>query len=116
MEMSVSRQAPAFLATVTGMTGPCPAAVGTDQTAALAILNGEACTPLPAGLLEAVVIGANPAGTIPPGCYIRAGAIDITASGVVTLNGNGVYIFRSTGGAVTTGATSRLADSRKGIT
>lgn len=99
---------PAFPATVTGTTGPCPAAAGTDQTAALAILNGQACTPLPAGPLEAVVIGTNPAGTIPPGCYTRAGAIDITASGIVTLNGNGVYIFRSTGGAVTTGATSRV--------
>ena len=99
---------PVFPATVTGTTGPCPAAAGTDQTAALAILNGQACTPLPAGPLEAVVIGTNPAGTIPPGCYTRAGAIDITASGIVTLNGNGVYIFRSTGGAVTTGATSRI--------
>ena len=99
---------PAFPATVTGTTGPCPAAAGADQTAALAILNGQACTPLPAGPLEAVVIGTNPAGTIPPGCYTRAGAIDITASGIVTLNGNGVYIFRSTGGAVTTGATSQV--------
>ena len=99
---------PAFAATVTGTTGPCPVAVGADQTAALAILNGQTCTPLPAGPLEAVVIGTNPAGTIPPGCYTRTGAIDITASGIVTLNGNGVYIFRSTGGAVTTGATSRV--------
>ena len=99
---------PAFPATVTGTTGACPAAAGTDQAAALATLNGQACTPLPAGPLEAVVIGANPPGTIPPGCYTRAGAIDITASGIVTLNGNGVYIFRSTGGAVTTGATSRI--------
>ena len=46
--------------------------------------------------------GGGPPGIIPPGCYFRAGAIDITANGVVILNGNGVYIFRSTGGAVTT--------------
>jgi hypothetical protein len=45
---------------------------------------------------------------IPPGCYFRAGAIDITANGLVTLSGNGVYIFRSTGGAVTTGANSQV--------
>jgi hypothetical protein len=99
---------PAFPATVSGTTGPCPAAAGPDQLAALAILNSQPCVPLPAGPLEAVIIGANPAGTIPPGCYFRAGAIDVTASGVVTLSGNGVYIFRSTGGAVTTGANSRI--------
>ena len=99
---------PAFPAVVTGTTGPCPAAAGTDQSGALAILNGQACTALPAGPLEAVVIGTNPPGVIPPGCYFRAGAIDITANGIVTLNGNGVYIFRSTGGAITTGANSSV--------
>ena len=100
---------PAFPATVSGTTGPCPGAAGTDQSGALAILNGQACVSLPAGPLEAVIIGTNPPGVIPPGCYFRAGAIDITANGVVTLNGNGVYIFRSTGGAVTTGANSTVA-------
>lgn len=97
---------PFFPATVTGTTGACPAAAGTDQLAALAIINGQACTPLPAGNLDTVVIGANPPGTIPPGCYERAGAIDITVNGIVTLNGNGVYIFKSTAGALTTGANS----------
>ena len=100
---------PAVPATVSGTTGPCPAAAGTDQSGALAILNGQACTPLPAGPLEAVIIGTNPPGVIPPGCYFRSGAIDITANGLVTLNGNGVYIFRSTGGAITTGANSTVA-------
>ena len=99
---------PAFPAVVTGTTGPCPAAAGTDQSGALAIINGQACTALPAGPLEAVIIGTNPPGVIPPGCYFRAGAIDITANGIVTLNGNGVYIFRSTGGAITTGANSTV--------
>lgn len=99
---------PATAATVSGTTGACPATAGTDQLAALAILNGQACSPLPAGPLEAIVVGANSPGTIPPGCYFRAGAIDITANGIVTLNGNGIYIFRSTGGAVTTGANSRI--------
>ena len=77
--------------------------------AALAILNGQACTPLPVGVpLDAVVIGGNPPGTFSPGCYFRAGALDITASTTVTLNGAGVYIFRSTGGALTTGANSHV--------
>jgi hypothetical protein len=97
---------PAFPATVSGTTGACPAAAGTDQLAALAILNGQPCATLPAGPLEAVVIGANPPGTIPPGCYTSTGAINVTANGIVTLNGNGVYIFRSSGGAVTAGANS----------
>ena len=103
--------APAVVPAVPGPGGqdiPCAPGTGLDQLAALANLNGQLCTVLPAGPLEAVVIGANPAGTIPPGCYFRAGAIDITAGGIVRLNGNGVYIFRSTGGAVTTGANSQV--------
>lgn len=99
---------PAVAATVSGTTGPCPASAGTDQSGALAIINGQTCTALPAGNLDTVVIGANPPGVIPPGCYFRAGAINITANGIVTLSGDGVYIFRSTGGAVTTGANSQV--------
>lgn len=98
---------PAVPATVSGTTGACPAAAGPDQLAALAILNSQPCAVLPGGPLESVVIGTNPPGVIPPGCYFRAGAIDITANGVVTLTGNGVYIFR-TAGAVTTGANSSI--------
>ncbi len=98
---------PAVSASVTGTTGSCPVAAGPDQLAALAVINSQPCTPLPAGPLESVVIGTNPPGVIPPGCYFRAGAIDIVANGTVTLNGNGVFIFR-TNGAVTTGANSRF--------
>jgi len=36
------------------------------------------------------------------------GAMNISANGIVTLNGNGVYVFRSTGGAITTGANSAI--------
>jgi len=94
---------------VNGTSGACPAAAGGDQLAALAILNGQSCTPLPVGVpLDAVVIGSNPPGTFPPDCYFRAGALDITASTTVTLNGPGIYIFRSTGGALTTGADSQV--------
>ena len=90
-------------------TTPCSPGTGGAQSFALAILNGQPCTPLPIGVpLDAVVIGSNPPGTFSPGCYFRAGAIDITASTTVTLSGAGVYIFRSTGGALTTGADSQV--------
>ena len=99
---------PAVTPTILGTSGACPASAGPDQTGALAILNGQPCTTLPAGNLDAVVIGANPPGVIPPGCYERVGAINITTGATVTLNGAGVYVFRSSGGAVTTGANSNV--------
>jgi hypothetical protein len=95
---------------ITGTTvTPCPPAVGSDQGLALANLNGQPCTSLGAGAvaLNAVVIGFNPPGTIPPGCYSSGGAMNITVSTVVTLNGAGVYIFRP-GGALNTGADSHV--------
>ena len=85
---------------------PCPPVTGTDQLASLFTLNNQPCTPLGVGPLEGISIGGGPAGHFPPGCYSRAGALDITANGIVTLDGAGVYIFKSTGGAVTTGANS----------
>ena len=90
-------------------TTPCPPQTGIDQGAALANLLGQACTSLGAGAitLDSVVIGANPPGTIPPGCYSSGGAMNITATTNVTLNGNGVYIFRP-GGALNTGANSQV--------
>lgn len=97
--------------TMTGTTVvPCPAlTVGLDQNAALANLVAQAnlvtCTILSATPLEAVIIGTNPAGTFPPGCYTSAGAMNISANGIVTLNGVGVYVFRP-GGALNTGANS----------
>lgn len=95
--------------TINGTAGACPGAAGADQLAALAILNGQPCTALPVGVpLDAIAIGGNPPGTFSPGCYFRAGALDITASTTVTLNGGGVYVFKSTGGALTTGADSRV--------
>jgi len=88
---------------------PCPAQVGLDQGAATASANGQPCTFLGAGAitLDSVVIGGNPPGTIPPGCYTSGGAMLITATTNVTLNGAGVYIFRP-GGALTTGANSNV--------
>jgi Ice-binding-like/IPTL-CTERM motif len=99
--------------TITGtVVVPCPPlTVGVDQGLALANLNAQAnapsCTVLSATPLEAVVIGVNPAGTFPPGCYTSAGAMNITANGIVTLSGAGVYVFRP-GGALNTGANSSV--------
>jgi hypothetical protein len=95
---------PAVTPVVNGTTG-CPAALGGDQATATAVLTSQACTTI-AGPLEGVVIGANPPGVFPPGCYTSVGALNITANGIVNLVGNGVYVFRSTGGAITTGANS----------
>lgn len=94
--------------TITGTTVvPCPPATGVDQGLALADLNGQACTSLGAGAvaLNAVTVGANPPGTIPPGCYSSGGAMNVTLGTTVTLSGAGVYIFRP-GGALNTGDNS----------
>ena len=87
--------------TITGPTAvPCPAAVGTDQNAALANLNGQLCVSLGAAVaLNSVIVGANPPGTLPPGCYSSTGAMSITTGTTLTLSGAGVYIFRP-GGAL----------------
>ena len=100
--------------TIIGTTvQPCAPAVGVDQGLALADLNAQcldvSCTSIPAGTpMDAVIIGANPPGTFPPGCYRFLGALNITASTTVTLNGAGVYVFCSVG-ALTTGADSKIA-------
>src|SRR4029079_15857598 len=94
--------------TITGSTDdPCPPSVGADQGLATANLLGPAWTSLGAGAVavDSVIIGSNPPGTIPPGCYSSGGAMNVTLSTTVTLNGAGVYIFRP-GGALDTGANS----------
>ncbi|MDR3387912.1 MAG: ice-binding family protein [Rudaea sp.] len=95
---------------ITGTTStPCPPQTGVDEGLALASLNGQVCTSLGAGAvaLDSIVVGTNPPGTIPPGCYSSGGAMSVTVSTTVTLNGAGVYIFRP-GGALTTGADSTV--------
>jgi hypothetical protein len=96
--------------TITGVTvTPCPPATGLDEGAALANLNGQPCTSLGAGAvaLDSVIVGFNPPGIIPPGCYSSGGAMNVTVSTTVTLNGAGIYIFRP-GGALNTGANSSV--------
>ena len=99
--------------TITGATTtPCPVGTGVDQGNSLAFLNSQACTSLGVGAvaLNAAIVGANPPGTFPPGCYSSGGAMDITLGTTVTLSGAGVYIFRP-GGALTTGQDSRVVVS-----
>lgn len=93
----------AYTDTNTPPGGSCTAAhatMGADITAALATLNGQACTVLGSGVLNAVNVGSG-LGIFPPGCYTFAGAMSVGA-GTVTLNGSGVYIFKTTGGAGST--------------
>jgi hypothetical protein len=102
---------PATAYTINGtQTVPCPAQVGLDENSALATLNGETCTSLGGGVvtLDTVVIGTNPPGTIPPGCYSSGGAMNISTLATVKLSGNGVYIFRS-GGALGVGANGAVS-------
>ena len=94
--------------TISGTTvTPCPPQTGVDQNAAVAVLLGQPCVSLGAGAvaLDSVVIGANPPGVIPPGCYSSGGAMNVTLSTTVTLSGQGIYVFRP-GGALNTGANS----------
>lgn len=96
--------------TISGATStPCSPVTGVDQGLALANLNGQPCLSLGAGAvdLDQVIVGANPPGTIPPGCYSSGGAMNVTVSTTVTLSGGGVYIFRP-GGALDTGANSKV--------
>ena len=94
---------------ITGTTvTPCPPVTGTDQATALANLNSQACTPIGAAVaLNAIIIGSNPPGTFPPGCYSSTGAMSVTTGTTVTLNGSGVYIFRS-GGSLDPAANSNV--------
>ncbi|RFF27027.1 DUF3494 domain-containing protein, partial [Wenzhouxiangella sp. 15181] len=77
---------------------PCPPETGTDQNAARAELDAQACTDIGAAVaLDQISIGGGPAGEFPPGCYSSSGAMTITANTTVTLRGDGVFIFRPAG-------------------
>jgi len=100
--------------TVTGTLHPEDAtftSAGTDQGTALTALNTQSCTTI-TGPLDATVIGTNAAGTFPPGCYTMATPLIITLGTSIILDltapggvGN-TWIFKSTGGGLTTGADS----------
>lgn len=88
-------------------------AAGIAQGAALTNLNNQylnSCTNIgETGNLDAIVINGGTPGHFPPGCYFRAGAMNIVANGTVNLDGAGTYIFKSTGDAITTAASSTVA-------
>lgn len=106
-----------FAPTIVGgtLTTPCTSGTnGTPQATALSTLNTQACTAITpvGGALNTWVIGANAAGTFPPGCYAVTGAMTITTGTTVTLDatapggdGGNVWVFKSTG-ALTTGAST----------
>jgi hypothetical protein len=97
---------PAVAATVSGNTHVADAAynqAGIDQASALAELNSQPCTfTFPAGAKDLAI--EAPFGTVgeyTPGVYCISGAASIGGGGTITLNGAGVYIFRSTGALIT---------------
>jgi len=90
---------PAVVPTIVGaVMTPCPPQTGIDQTAARAELDAQSCTSIGAAVaLNEISIAAGPPGEFPPGCYSSTGAMSITTGTTVTLNGDGVYIFRPAG-------------------
>jgi LPXTG-site transpeptidase (sortase) family protein len=74
-------------------------------------LNIQPCTDIssltPASL-NGVIIGGGAPGVFPSGCYFSSGALGIDANTAIHLAGAGTYIFKSTGGALTTGAGSQV--------
>jgi type VI secretion system secreted protein VgrG len=83
---------------------PAPAQAGQDQAAALALMNGQACSytfPIGAIDLESDTTHGT-TGVYTPGVYCITGAMSIGGGGTITLNGKGIYIFRSTGALTTT--------------
>jgi len=103
--------APAVQPVLTGAESvPCNAQQGLDETSAQANMNAQLCTAIGAAVaLDTVTIpGQAGPGIFPPGCYSSTGSMTTTGAATVTLNGNGVYIFRTTGG-ISTGAFSTFS-------
>jgi len=95
--------APALNPTLNGaLTVPCNSQQGTDENTAKANINAQICTAIGAAVaLDTIVVGTNPPGTFPPGCYSSTGTMTTTGGTTVTLNGYGAYIFKSNGGIST---------------
>jgi hypothetical protein len=94
---------PALNPTLNGaLTVPCNSQQGTDENTAKANIDAQICTAIGAAVaLDTIVIGTNPPGTFPPGCYSSTGTMTTTGGTTVTLNGYGAYIFKSNGGIST---------------
>lgn len=89
-------------------TGPYTTALANAATiyTTLKGLSGTAITTPSA--LESNNLSGLGAGVFGPGVYTTASAIDMTASESITLSGIGDYVFVSTGGAITFGATDTM--------
>jgi hypothetical protein len=76
---------------------PPYATAGSDQATAVSSLTPQACTfSFAAGSIDlATDVTHGTIASYVPGVYCSTGAMDISAP--ITLNGNGTYIFRSTG-------------------
>ena len=100
---------PATTPTINGTTAtPCPAQTGIDQNSALTDLNNQSCMSIGAAVaLDQISINSGTPGVFPPGCYSSTGAMSITTGTTLTLDGDGVYIFRP-GGALDSGANSNV--------
>lgn len=92
--------------TITGTTDvPCADQVGLDQNAALNTalnnLNNQVCTDLGVAVNLNNIAVTHPTGVYTPGCYSSSGlgatSMAIVTGQTVTLDGPGVYIFRSAG-------------------
>jgi len=101
--------APALNPTLNGtLTVPCNPQQGIDENTAKANIDAQICTAIGAAVaLDTIVVGTNPPGTFPPGCYSSTGTMTTTGGTTVTLNGYGIYIFRS-GGAISTAVNSNF--------
>lgn len=78
------------------------ATAGTDQASALAGLAGESCTfSFAAGAIDlSTDVTHGTVGVYTPGVYCITGAMNI--GGTLNLNGNGTYLFRSSGALTST--------------
>jgi hypothetical protein len=81
---------------------PADSQAGTDQGTALTWLAGQACTEPLSGGVDLAANASHLTGIYTPGVYCIDGAMNIAGGATVTLNGNGLYIFRSTGALGTT--------------
>ncbi len=90
------------LHTVTGTNHIAPTQAGTDQAAALLSLNNMACTyTFPTGAVDLASFAPyGSIGVYTPGVYCSDAAMNIV--GNITLNGKGIYIFRSAAALNTT--------------
>ncbi len=86
--------------TVSGTTYvPAPSQSGLDQGAALVSLDNYGCTFIFAdGAIDLESDATHgTAGVYTPGVYCINGAMSVGGGGIITLNGKGIYLFRSTG-------------------